>query len=91
MKQKNDINPLKTKPRVIFYSGYKSYEIPRSIIIEKNEHIIKKIREQKRIMDQQTGETFQQFICETENKTYSIKIPESRKTYKVEVYEEKGK
>jgi hypothetical protein len=76
MSPKNNQNPAKTKPQVKFYSGYKSKETPRAIVIKGKEHIIKIIKEQKRILDSKTGETFNRFVCQTDNKTFIIKVPE---------------
>jgi hypothetical protein len=79
------------KPLVKFYSGYKGLETPRSVMIGKKEHKIIKIKDRKRILDHESGKQFDQFICKTEDKTYLITVPESGKSYKVEVYKEKGK
>ena len=89
MKKKKDSVPKADKPCAQFYSGYKSHETPRSIIIGEKEYPIKKITEQKRITDFKSGERYNLFVCETENKTYSIKVFDSGKTDKVDVY--KGK
>jgi len=91
MKVKNDSNSKADKPRVRFYSGYKRYETPRSVTIGEKEHAIKKITEQKRITDSKSGKRYDLFVCETDDRTYSIKVFDSGKTYRVSVYEEKGK
>ena len=91
MSPKNNQDPAKSIPQIKFYSGYRGQEVPRSIIIEGKKHIIKKIKEQKRILDSETGEVFNRFVCQTDNKIFSIKVPESGELDKLEVYEEKEK
>jgi hypothetical protein len=91
MSQKKNLNSAEKPLQVKFYSGYKSQEIPRSIIISGKEHIIKKIKEQKRILDSETGEVFNQFVCQTDIETFIIKALESRKRYKLEVYQKPEK
>ena len=91
IKVKKDSNPKSNKPRVRFYSGSKSFETPRSITIGKKELAIKKITEQKRITDIKLGKRYDLFVCETDDRTYSVKVFDSGKTYRVSVYEEKEK
>jgi len=91
MSQKKNLNSAEKPPQVKFYSGYKSQEIPRSIIISGKEHIIKKIKEQKRILDSKTGEVFNHFVCQTDMETFIIKASESGKRYKLEVYQKPEK
>ncbi len=91
MKVKKDSNPKADKLHVQFYSGSKSYETPRSITIGEKEYAIKRITEQKRITDFKSGKRYNLFVCETETKTYSIKVFDSGKTYRISAFEEKGK
>ncbi len=87
MKQKNVFRPKEKSLQVQFYSGYRGYETPRSIIIDKKEYLIKKITERKRIADQKSGKQYTQFLCQTLHKTYLIKVFELWETYEVKVYE----
>ncbi len=91
MKKNKDSNPNAAKPCVQFYSGYKSDEAPRSIIIGEKKYDIKRIKEQKRITDFKSGKRYNLFVCETKKKTYSIKVFDSGKTYQVSAYNEKEK
>jgi hypothetical protein len=63
--------------KIRFYEGYKTQEIPRSVIIGKHEFAVKKIFWRKRIRDQKTGQTLEVFKCRIDNQTVEITIRES--------------
>lgn len=91
MNSKDNQNPTKKYFQVKFYSGYQNQETPRSIIIGGKEHIIRKIKERKRILDSETGQIINQFVCQTDKKTFIIKVPESKKRNKLEVHQKPEK
>lgn len=91
MNPKDNQNSEKKPFQVKFYSGYKSRETPRSIIIEGKEHQIKNIKERKRTLDAKTGQIFTRFVCQTDRKTFYIKVPESGGLDKIEVYQKPEK
>ncbi|MFW6139851.1 MAG: hypothetical protein ACOC5S_00670 [Acidobacteriota bacterium] len=91
MSQKKNLNSAEKPLQVKFYSGYKSQETPRSIIIEGMEHVIRKIKERKRILNSETGEIFNQFVCQTDKNIFVIKVPENQEKNKLEVYEKPKK
>jgi len=91
MDQKQNKNPIKRTPQVKFYSGYKKREAPRSIILGDKEIAVKKIKERKRVLDPKTNQIVDQFVCQIQDQTYIIKVPESKQSNKVEVYKKTKK
>ncbi len=68
------------KCKVSFYSGYKSQETPRAIIIDDREYKIEKVFWRKRICDTETGEISNKFKCLADNKNIIITLYASGKT-----------
>lgn len=57
---------------VTFYSGYKNSETPRSVVIHGQPHQITEIQSRQRLMDPNTHEVMEVFVCKTQY--HSLKI-----------------
>lgn len=62
-----------------FYSGFKGRETPRSLVIGNREFKIDRVLERKRILDDQTGEKSESFICVMEGQRVRLTIHDSGK------------
>jgi len=62
-----------------FHDGYKGKETPRSLIIGNREFKIDRVLERKRVLDHQTGEQSEVFICEMEGQRVRLVIHDSGK------------
>ncbi|MFB0565277.1 MAG: hypothetical protein ACETWK_06300 [Candidatus Aminicenantaceae bacterium] len=67
------------KFEVIFYSGYKGEEAPRSVIVGDREFKIDEIIERKRVKDFKSGEMYEVFKCKMEGKLVEIERYDSGK------------
>jgi hypothetical protein len=65
-------NDSERKPTVVFYSGYKESETPRTVLIEGTEYPIKEIIWRKRVFDPKLGEMREAFKCRIEKGTIRI-------------------
>jgi hypothetical protein len=67
------------KVLVRFHAGYKGEEEPRKVITGEEEWIVNRILERKRISDQITGRTYEEFTCLVNKKVAKLKInPDGR-------------
>jgi hypothetical protein len=72
-----DYSSEKSNFKLRFYSGYKKRETPRAVIIGNKEFTIEEIIWRKRVLDHETGKTFEVFMCKMEGETVKITIYES--------------
>lgn len=62
-----------------FHDGYKGRETPTSLVIGNREFKIDRVLERKRILDDQTGEKSESFICVMEGQRVRLTIHDSGK------------
>jgi|GEM_PF-1591998 len=62
---KNDVN--RSNPKVEFYSGHRAEETPRAVLTGDTRLEIIEILERRRLMDTDSGLTFETFLCRLEN------------------------
>jgi hypothetical protein len=62
-----------SKVKVLFYSGYKGEETPRSIIVDNEEIAVEKILSRQRVCDADTGRMTEVFTCQTGRGVVKIK------------------
>lgn len=67
----------KTGFRLRFYSGYKSSETPRAVVIGSKEFPIQEILWRKRICDHRTGKKAEVFSCRMKGEKVKITLFES--------------
>lgn len=66
------------KIRVLFHSGYKGEEIPKSVTFGHEECPIEKIIERKRVLDHKTGKEWEEYKIKLKGKTAILKIYDSQ-------------
>lgn len=57
-----------------FYSGYKGEERPVAVVIGDREFKIEKILKRKRVLDSDTGKTWEEFVCRMEGEAVRIRV-----------------
>lgn len=62
-----------------FYAGYKGKQTPKSLIIGNREFKVDRVLERKRILNDQTGEKCEIFLCEMEGQRVRFVIHDSGK------------
>ena len=70
MKKNNDSR----RAVVQFHAGYKGEEEPRIVIMEDQEWTVERVLERKRISDQRTGQTHEEFTCLINEKLVKLSI-----------------
>lgn len=60
------------KIEVVWYSGYKNNERPKSFIINGKKYIVQKVLQSKLIEDYITGDRKQLFIVQTDSGIYKL-------------------
>ncbi len=62
------------KVKVLFYSGFKGEETPRSVVIEDEEFPIERILERQKVLDSKTGEARDEYTIKLKGKKFILKI-----------------
>lgn len=63
--------------KVIFYSGYKSRETPRAIVLAGREYLVDKVIWRKKGQDKATREPYELFRCRAAGQEFTLKISPS--------------
>jgi len=67
-------NSTSRRVLVKFHAGYKGEEEPREVIADEDEWAVEHILERKRISDQKTGQSHEEFTCLVNRKPAKLSI-----------------
>ena len=74
-----------TKVKVLFYSGYKGEETPRSVFIANEKFPVERILDRQKILESKTGKAWDEYTIKLKGKKFILKIFSSGKCELVEL------